>query len=160
VDLYEELAGIVDLLNESGVEYAVCGGLAVALHGHPRLTKDLDLLVLPEDVPRIQGLMARLGYDLPPARLPFAVGTERERRVVRITKIEGRAVFSVDLLLVTPIFRQVWQNRKVFEWRGRTLQVVSLEGLAFMKRLAGRHQDLADLENLGLLDEGEDGQDA
>jgi hypothetical protein len=42
---------------------------------------------------------------------------------------------------------------KAFEWQGGTISVVSLAGLAKMKRLAGRKQDLADLEQLGIEDE-------
>jgi hypothetical protein len=103
LDLYEELAGIIDLLNEAGIDYAVCGGIALALHGFPRYTKDIDLLVREEDVERIQALVARRGFDLPPAHLPFDIGTERERRVVRISKIENREHLILDLLLVTRV---------------------------------------------------------
>jgi len=44
----------------------------------------------------------------------------------------------------------VWDDRDVFEWQGRQVQIVSAEGLARMKRLAGRDQDLLDLKQLGL----------
>jgi hypothetical protein len=160
MDLYEELGGIVDALNDAGIDYAVCGGMAVGFHGHPRLTKDIDLLVLQQDVPRIQAAVARCGFDLPPARLPFDLHTERERWVVRISKIEPGEHLVLDLLLVTPGFERVWADRLVVEWRERPLQVVSIEGLGFMKRLAGRLQDLADLENLGVPQEPEERPDA
>ena len=153
MDLYEELAGIVDELNEAGIDYAVCGGVALALHGLPRYTKDIDILVRMEDVERIRELVSPRGFDLPPAHLPFDVGTEREMRVVRISKVEKGELISLDLLVVTPVLTSVWEDRQVFEWRGSSIQVVSAAGLAAMKRLAGRSQDLVDLERLGFTDE-------
>ena len=54
------------------------------------------------------------------------------------------------LVLATPVLAGVFESRQTFVWAGRPISVVSLEGLARMKRLAGRHQDLADLEKLGV----------
>jgi hypothetical protein len=45
VDLISELERVVDALGAAGVEYALCGGLAVALHGHVRATREIDLLI-------------------------------------------------------------------------------------------------------------------
>lgn len=41
VNLVDELRGLLESLNGAGVEYAVCGGIAVAIHGYPRFTKDI-----------------------------------------------------------------------------------------------------------------------
>ena len=43
-DLYEEFKAIVAALGEQGIDYAVCGGLAMAVWGAPRATVDIDLL--------------------------------------------------------------------------------------------------------------------
>jgi hypothetical protein len=59
----------------------------------------------------------------------------------------------MTLVVVTPIFEDVWREREAFLWEGEVLTVVSLAGLIAMKRLAGRKQDLADLEQLGADDE-------
>ena len=45
LDLKQELETLVDALSIAGVPFAVCGGIAVTIHGAPRLTDDLDLLV-------------------------------------------------------------------------------------------------------------------
>jgi hypothetical protein len=50
LDLIAELESIIDALVREGVEYAVCGGLALGILGHPRMTTDIDLLILPGDV--------------------------------------------------------------------------------------------------------------
>jgi len=57
-------------------------------------------------------------------------------------------VLSLDFLLVTPQTEDVWATREAIDFLGRKLFVVSREGLIKMKRLAGRPQDLADIERL------------
>lgn len=49
-DLYEELSAIVDALESGGLEYAVCGGIAMAVHGFTRATEDIDLFLPAENV--------------------------------------------------------------------------------------------------------------
>jgi hypothetical protein len=62
VDLYAELAALVRGLDAQGIDYALCGGLALAVHGLPRATRDIDILARRVDVDRIQDLadIARL----------------------------------------------------------------------------------------------------
>ena len=55
-DLIAELEQLVDALHADAAEYALCGGLALAVHGHPRATKDIDLLVRAEAVPHLLAL--------------------------------------------------------------------------------------------------------
>ena len=49
-DLQEELLGLCQAFASEGIEYAVCGGMAVAVHGYPRATQDIDMLVREEDL--------------------------------------------------------------------------------------------------------------
>jgi hypothetical protein len=150
VDLLRQFEAIVDALNAAGVEHAICGGFAVNIHGHVRTTTDIDLLVRRESVDRALAALRPLGFDLDAGTLPFDHGTPRAREVRRVTSIEGTDALTVDLMVVTTVFDDVWRTRERLSWRGKDLTVVSREGLAAMKRLAGRHQDLADLEHLGL----------
>ena len=48
--LKDELLKIIDCLDQAGVDYGLCGGLAVVVHGYPRLTKDIDLLIRSESL--------------------------------------------------------------------------------------------------------------
>jgi len=50
----------------------------------------------------------------------------------------------------------VWESRIVFDWKDRRIKVVSIDGLASMKRLSGRERDLLDLEELGLENDREE----
>jgi hypothetical protein len=49
VDLIEELAAITRALDDAGIPYALCGGLAMAVHAHPRATIAIDILAKGED---------------------------------------------------------------------------------------------------------------
>jgi hypothetical protein len=54
MNLYEELLLLLKALEDSGLDYALCGGVALAFHGHPRFTKAIDLLVRQEDLETIR----------------------------------------------------------------------------------------------------------
>ena len=148
--LYEELVRIVDALHAADVPFAICGGLAVAIHGYVRATKDIDLLVPGSSVDAAKAAVKPLGFFLPAEPMTFDAGTPRARRVHRVSKIEGEDRMVLDLLEVSDPDQEVWASRLVVEWEGKRLCVVSREGLGRMKRLAGREQDLLDLKTLGI----------
>jgi hypothetical protein len=133
MNLKDELLLVTTSLGEVGIDYALCGGMAVVIHGYPRATRDIDLLIRQEDLDRARKSLASCGYDFEAGIISFDTDLPTERRVFRVTKVEGRE----DHLVA-----------------GRTLRVVSKLGLAKMKRVAGRPQDLADLSQLGLEETG------
>jgi len=61
LDLYEELKAIVAALDENGIDYALCGGLAMAVWGAPRATVDIDLLILAERLEETKAIARSLG---------------------------------------------------------------------------------------------------
>lgn len=148
--MLQELSDVVDSFRERGIDYALCGGLAVAVHGHVRATKDIDLLVREPQIADALDVLRTLGYDIVAGPIQFQAGTSREQRLYRASRTGGPELLTVDLLVVTPILEDVWLGREVLDWGGRELRAVSLAGLTRMKLMAGRRQDLADLENLGV----------
>ncbi len=148
MDLYDEFEALIDVLNRERIEYAVCGGIAVALHGHPRFTEDVDILILVENLDRVSEAVKDLGFILVSGRIPFDVGGPNEREIFRISKAVGEDLLTLDLLIAGTTFKKVWKEREKFNWKGRTLNIVSLDGLIEMKRKAGRNKDLLDLEEL------------
>jgi hypothetical protein len=158
LDLIEELEKLVDALAAEAIAYALCGGLAVGVHGLPRATKDIDLLVQPDDVPRIQAIARSLGFDVPSRRMVFRAGKPDEHTMQRVSKLDPDTnhLVSLDLLSVSAVHQRVWDERIEVPWRDATLWVVSREGLARMKRFAGRPQDLADVARLEGNHEDED----
>jgi len=144
-DLFQELTTLTAALDAAGLDSALCGGLAVAVHGAPRFTKDLDLLVLPEQVERVKGVAKALGFVAESLPMDFkATGTMH-----RVIKFSSSAeVLALDLLLVGTELASVWQSRERLTAEGRPVWVVSRKGLLAMKLAAGRPQDLLDAQRL------------
>jgi hypothetical protein len=158
LDLIAELEGLVDAFAREQIDYAVCGGIALAIHGHPRATMDIDVLVAPETVSAALAVARAQGFDIPARKITFGLRTGTPREVHRVSKIDpdsGR-LMTLDLLVVGPGYEKVWTSRTVLALGARNIRVVSRDGLATMKRIAGRPQDLADLAKL----EGGDDEDA
>lgn len=149
-DLIAELEQLVDALEREHVEYAVCGGLALAIHGHPRATKDIDLLVPPELVARVREVARQLGFDVPARPMIFGLAAGVRRPVDRISKLdeETGALLSLDLIHAVGELATIWSSRVRYQLPSREIVVVSREGLVTMKTIAGRPQDLADVARL------------
>ena len=98
MNLVDELQAIAAALAAAEIPYAVCGGIAVTVHGATRSTKDLDILVLPSDVARVLEVVRPLGYVFAALPMIFEEGTPRERHVQRVTKIVGKEHLLLDLL--------------------------------------------------------------
>jgi hypothetical protein len=158
MDPVTELEALLDVFDADGVPYALCGGLALAIHGYPRQTKDIDLLVEAATVDRALAAARRAGFDVPARKIVFGLRTGTPREVHRVSKLEDASgkLMTLDLLVVSPDLETVWATREVVVAEQRRITVVSREGLATMKRIAGRPQDLADLAKLEGTDESDE----
>ncbi len=145
--LLDEFTDITNALNERKIDYAVCGGWAMAILGFPRATIDIDLLVLSENLDEVWRVTQNFGYDVEGLPLHFHDGKIEIRRISKIDR-ETKSLITIDFLLVTAALNEVWQNRKLFRWNRGTISSVSKEGLIFMKQISGRLQDLSDIERL------------
>jgi hypothetical protein len=144
--LLDELSQLISALDENDVEYAVCGGLSMAIHGFVRATIDIDVLIRAESLEKAYKVAETKGFDIRGLDISFK---ERAVEIRRVSKIDDEGeVLSLDFLLVTPQVEDVWETRETIDFLGRKLWVVSRGGLVKMKRLAGRPQDLADIERL------------
>ncbi len=147
-DLEVELLSIVDSLNAEKVPYALCGGLALAVHGHPRATKDIDLLVEPSEIERAFSAVDKAGFTLRAGPIPLGMTTASPQRLFRATKVSGTEHLTLDLLEVSASYRDAWASRVLAPWKGRELTVVSKDGLIAMKQLSTRGKDRVDIETL------------
>ena len=148
MEIHAELRVIVETLERASIDYALCGGLAVAFHGYVRFTQDIDLLVRREDVDRVTAEVAKCGYRDSSGKI--SLGEEELRRVL---KTDGTDYLALDLVVLGSSLLDVWEERELFDWEGVPIWVVSAEGLARMKRRAGRDQDMLDLKKLGFTEE-------
>jgi hypothetical protein len=144
--LLQELSEIVSILNENDIEYAICGGLALTVHGFPRATFDIDVLIQSESLEKAYKVAAEKGYNIKGLDMSFKDGAVEIRRVSKID--DDGEVLSLDLLLVTPQVTDVWETREKLFWENQDLWIVSQAGLIKMKQLAGRAKDLIDIDRL------------
>jgi hypothetical protein len=142
--LLDEFRAMTTALNEASIDYAVCGGWAMAIHGLPRATMDIDLLILAEDLDKAWQIAKNLGFDVEGLPLHFDI------EIRRISKLdqESKKLITLDFLLVGENIPDVWTTRERIDWKYGQASVVSRDGLIKMKRLAGRKQDLLDIEKL------------
>ena len=152
LDLVDELQKLVTGLDEHKIEYALCGGMAMGVYGRARGTIDIDLLILSDSLDQVLGIARSLGYNIRGKDLSFAKSAIEIRRVSKIDSEDGD-LLSLDLLLVTPEIRSIWESRLEAEWEGGRLCVVSADGLISLKQMRGSAQDLADI---AALTEGDD----
>ncbi len=147
LDIYDEFRRLIKVFDEHKVAYALCGGMAMAVHKRPRMTIDIDILIPPEFLERVIPLASELGYNIRGKDLSFAQGAVEIRRVSKIDAASGD-LLSLDFLLVTPQLQSVWASRIISEWEGGTFTVVSRAGLIAMKQLRMSGQDIDDIEAL------------
>jgi len=144
VDLFAELKSLAAGLEAGGLDYALCGGVALAIHGVPRATQDIDLLVRPEDLDRLRAIARAFGFALESFPMDFASGIT----IQRFTKLVEGQPLMLDALLVAGPIERVWQGRQTAEIDGGRVRVVSRDGLIALKLAAGRPQDLVDVQRL------------
>src|SRR5713226_2137504 len=147
LDITDELRALVAKLDEQNIEYALCGGMAMAVHHQPRFTIDIDLLIEEKSLPSAMTVAKSLGYAIRGKDLSFANGAVEIRRISKIDPDAGD-LLTVDFLLVTPQIREAWDSRVESEWEGGKLSVVSRAGLIALKQLRKSGQDLDDIKAL------------
>lgn len=150
---------IFKLLNDAKVRYVVVGGIATILHGYVRATADVDLVIdlhTGEVEKTIRALTAH-GFtpQAPVDPMLFADAAQRARWIEE----KSMEVFSlshpdnpgltVDLFARHPIpFETLWSRSVRMNLGDIEVRVASIDDLIALKRLGGRSQDLADIEQL------------
>jgi len=155
-------------LQAAHVRYIVVGGVAVVLHGSPRFTADLDLVVALEDenVRAALAALEGLGYR-PRAPVPAQQFADPETRRSWIED-KGLTVFSlwspehpateIDIFVEEPFpFDDAYARAVQADLGTSTVTVASVADLIALKRRAGRPKDLADISALEALTAEVDG---
>ena len=151
MDLLEELKKLSLKLDHTGIDYALCGGLAIAIYAKPRATLDIDIMISPDFLAVTRKAAQELGFTLSAAPMEFRAGAVKIHRLTKIDKDSGEYLV-LDLLLVTPETKNAWDDRVTVEWEGGPLKVVSPQGLILLKSLRNSGQDKDDIEYLRSLE--------
>jgi hypothetical protein len=155
---------IFEALHAADVRYVVVGGVAVVLHGHARLTADLDLAVdlEPAVARRAIGALTDLGLRprAPVQPEDFAdpdirSSWKRERGMLVFSMVDASdPLRAVDLFVDEPIpFAELYDRSITVDVVGVPVRVASIADLITLKRRAGRPQDEADIAALRELEE-------
>lgn len=153
------LAQLLRRFAEEGVSYCIVGGVAVNLHGVPRMTYDIDLVLdmtagnleTAERLLTELGLSCRLPLKLPQfADAAFREQMRDEKRLVALTFTDpGDPLQEVDILVspgVPPV--ELIERAVDLNLEGTPIRVISLPDLIALKRASGRSQDGDDVELL------------
>jgi len=153
MDLIEELKTLTAKLDQAGIAYALCGGLALAVYARPRATLDIDLLIESEALAKVKEAAAACGFDLAGSPMVFHGGKVKIHRLTKIDPQSGESLM-LDLLLVTPETRHAWEERQTVDWDGGALTVVSPQGLILLKSFRQSGQDADDIAYLRSIADG------
>ncbi len=147
-DLNDDFRDLLTALAREGVEFIIVGAYALAFHGVPRATGDIDVFVRPSErnAARLWKALAAFGAplqssgvvakDFEEPGVVYQIGLP-PRRIDVMTEISGMS------------FDEAWGSRVPAEVSGATVFFLGKEALVRNKRAAGRTKDLADLERLG-----------
>lgn len=141
-----DLKELLALLLSHEVRFLISGGHALAVHGHPRYTKDLDFWLANDrsNLEKARDAIEAFGFGAVGDDL---MSLEHGRAMLQL----GREPNRVGLLnFATGLkFESAWSNRIQAEFEGLRLSFLGLEDFKTNKRATGRLGDLADLERLG-----------
>jgi len=135
----------IESLNATEADYLIIGGCAVAFHGYPRLTGDLDIFIRPtlDNAQRVVQALARFGFGslaVQPADL-----TEPDQ-VLQLGVRPNRIDLMTSIAGVT--FEKAWAQRIAGDFGGVAASYIDFDSLIRNKLATGRPADARDAEQL------------
>ena len=143
--LSQDFKEFLQSLNESDVEYLIVGGYAVAFHGHPRYTKDIDIWLSAKrsNIENLLIALERFGFS----SLELEADDFNDlEQIIQLDYPPNRIDLLTDLKDID--FKTCYKNKMQVAIEGVQANFINLDDLKKNKKATGRHQDLADLENL------------
>ena len=146
MEIQPDFRDLLALFTKHNVEYAIVGGYALAFHGAPRYTGDLDLLIEAEvtNADRVVAALEEFGFD------GLGIETSDLKKPDQIIQL-GYPPVRVDIL--TSVSGLSWKEVLAGRVKGKygdvSVNFIGREQFLKNKRAAGRKKDLADIEALG-----------
>jgi hypothetical protein len=150
--LPQDFADLLLELRDAEAEFLLVGGWAVILYGHVRATDDMDIFVRPSatNSERVFAALEAFGAPLR-AHAVTPAHFAREGDAYRF----GIAPLKIEMLtkISGVSFDEALRGSRTFELDGHAIPYIGKAALIANKKSAGRHKDLADVEELERLDE-------
>jgi len=143
MELSKDALEFIRLLNQKKVEYLIVGGWAVAIHGKPRYTKDIDIFISrsPQNAEAILVLLKEFGFEsLDLNRDDFMT----PHRIVQLGVEPNRIDLLTSISAVD--FDEAYKNKVLVECDGEMLNFINVDDLIKNKKATGRDQDLIDIK--------------
>jgi len=141
----EDYKDLLSIFHEEGVESLLVGAFAMAGHGYPRATMDMDVWVnpAPDNAQRVYRALARFGAPLHELTLEDLCSDDIVFQI-------GVAPRRIDILtgLTALEFDDAYRRGVKIEAFGVTVKMLSIQDMIANKKALGRHRDLADVEHL------------
>lgn len=143
--LQKDLREFIELLNSKQVDYVIVGAHALAYHGYPRYTADLDILirVSESNARKLQEVITAFGFEDTGLRAQDFLS---ENQVIQLGVSPNR--IDIVTALTGVAFDDAWTDRVETELDGIPIHMLSRECLIRNKKALGRPKDIADLDFL------------
>lgn len=147
LSLLDEFRQVITALNEEKIEYAICGGIAMAIHGFLRTTVDIYIVILQENIQITKQILNKYGYSIESNPMSFS---NSDTIIHRITKLDpvSEDFLVLDILEVTNSMKEIWENRIKIDWTFGSISVIDKKGLIAMKKKRNSKIDQEDIERL------------
>lgn len=162
-----QIESLFEALTQRDVRYVVVGGVAVVLHGHPRLTADVDLAIDldPQPLAHAMQVLGELGFE---PQLPISIEQFIDpairaewisQRNITVFSLRSRSqsLLTADVFAENPIpFADLWRDAVQVALNATTVRIASIAHLIEMKSLGGRPKDLEDIAHLREIENNHD----
>ncbi len=146
MNLYDEFFAIIEAFEKCSISYAVIGGVALAFHQSPRLTRDIDILVEETDLESANKTLKDLNFIKSTDPHPFLSANLVMHRFLRT---EQNDYLLVDILVGKgERFQNILDNVIESGWEKGKANIARKKDLIWLKELRGSEQDKIDIINL------------
>ena len=143
--IHPDFSDFIAALNKNSVEYLIVGSFALAFHGYPRATGDIDFWIrsTPQNIKALYQALNDFGFQ----ELEISEDDLLSGKIIQL----GYPPVRIDLITVLDGLTQeeIWKSRETGKFGDHDTFYLGREAFVRNKRTLGRHKDLADLELLG-----------
>jgi hypothetical protein len=143
--VHEDFKDFIEALNKNNVEYVIVGAFALAFHGHPRATGDIDIWLRP--TPQNANAVLKALNDFGFGELDISEDDILSGKIIQL----GHPPVRIDLITLMEgvTHEEIWDGRLSGTFGDQEVFYIGRDAFIRNKKAIGRHKDLADVELLG-----------